>query len=256
MTKYFEVKNNNGYVQIDDTFTNMELKRKLLVSNSPLLKTHTISHKNEDGVTIKNWTEDIWDGSEWQGIVKSYNIHSGNSLWYAFALQDNERFFAIYSPSGSGVPCDYPFEKKMYQPDKSVKNVFPFTLLEDDPSKTYIYTFGPSSGISTRANYGLEVYNSAGRLLYTSAKKDFLKVKAFGTKTGNVGYTNRKIAIALLGYQRYGGHSDGNDVRIRYYRYKNGMITLEYKIVSDRTGAYRTFVDGDLSYMLIDVTDL
>lgn len=252
MSNYIDVRNSSGHIVINDFYKNMELKRKMPLSDHYTFGLHTVTFK-EGGVTMENVREETWEDYYWDKPVKSYY----NDLrYYYFKLRDDEKLFAIYSPTGSGCTTWYPRKRVMHSPDKTEPYIWTIGPTESEASTTVLYTFGPCTNNAGNGNYGLQVFNSESKLLFDSSKKDYLVVKHYGNDAGAFDYGDRKIAIAPLGYKQFGGHSDGYDLRTYTVRYENKKVNYAETIIEQKTGYYRTFIDTDIYYMLIDVTNL
>lgn len=251
MSNYIDIKNQSGHIVINDFFKNMELKRKMPLSDHYTFGLHTVTYK-EGGVTIKNDREETWEDYYWEKPVKSYY----NNVRYYFKLKDNEKIFAIYSPTGSGCTTWYPRKKTMHSPNKTEPYIWTLGPTEAEASSTILYTFGPCENKTSTSTHGLQVFNSGGDILFDSNKKDYLVIKHYGNDSGTFDFGNRKIAIAPLGYRQFGGKSDGYDLRTYTVRYQDKKVSYNETIIGQRTGYYRTFIDTDVYYMLLDVTNL
>lgn len=218
MAKYLEVVNDNNSIVIDDNYECLEL-----IDSFPLSECRKIS----SGVSYYYRYPRTISGATLYGI----GLNGLNDInWFSFEADSYNLFF--------------------YDKNSAKANIGIVPVARDDIiSKARLYAFGiPSRQVSSHG-VGLEIYNSSGKVVYSSTQKYLNTLECGSDYTKTVELSGTTIAFNL-GYDRacdyYQSHHSGTSgaeyTNRARFEVKNNIVSISRQMFSV---LYTDFNDDD-----------
>lgn len=239
--KFLEIYNNHNTLQIDDSHSNLQFKRK-------------ISGEQFEKIERAN----VW-----------YNYRG-----YRVPINEDEKFIAINSTGQEFISYTTSWDKNYiyfyFRPINGVNDTY-----ANISTSIIGYVFGEGNKTPSRHMVGFECYNEKGEVVYSSKYK-YMKVLDF--INGDIPekqISNKKIAMIYLNthqsymYSRRDGGTDILDTanwtwRAGYIKgNKYGINTWQDNMISERNSDYEPcafdeedYEAGKPQFLIIDVTGL